>query len=179
MTTEVTAAELSPIILVQAEFDSGDTNLWSGYGNIVFDGDNYTGAGNLLQISSIEETEDIEARGVTITVSGIPSSLISIALSENYQDRPIKIWFGALNESTGALISDPELMFRGRMDTMQITEDGETALIAVRAENNLIALKRPRERRYTSDDQKLDYSTDTFFDQVPALQDDEIVWGRG
>lgn len=178
MVTEVTATELSPILLLKAEFDSGDVRLWTGTGEITFDGEVYSGGGDFLGVSSVEETQDIEANNVTATLTGIKSSLLSIALSEDYQDRPATIWFGVLNDATGALIADPEKMFAGRMDVMNIEYSGEDATISIRAEGNLITLKRPKERRYTAEDQKTDHSTDTFFDQVESLQDTQVAWGR-
>jgi hypothetical protein len=179
MVTEFTSDMLSPIILIDAEFDSGNVRLWTGYGDITFDGNTYQGGGDLLGVSVIDEVESIEANNVTLSLSGIPSSLISTALTEQYQDRPVRVYFGALDESTGALIGDPELMFRGRMDVMRIQEAGDTATISVKCENNLIILTRNKERRYTDSDQKLDYPNDTFFDQVDSIQDAEVVWGKG
>ncbi len=41
---EISAQRLAPIVLAKAEFDSGDVNLWSGYGNIIWNGDTYLGA---------------------------------------------------------------------------------------------------------------------------------------
>ena len=39
-------------------------------------------------------------------------------------------------------------------------------------------IEKPRERRYTSEDQKLDHPDDRGFEYVPALQDMPIFWGR-
>lgn len=177
MVTEVTADSLRPILLAKAEFDSSDLNLWSGIGDLDYNGDTYTGAGYLLSFTQVTETQEIEAKGIAAELSGVPSSIISLALSEEYQERPITIWFAALN-SSGALIADPYKLFSGRMDVMEIQESAETATIIVKAESNLIALKRAKERRYTKDDQQLDSPSDTFFDYVPELQDLEINWGR-
>lgn len=176
--TEVTGDSLAPIILVKAEFDSGDVNLFTGYGSLTFNGDTYNGGGDLMSFSSVEETQELEANNVTVTLSGVNSALISIALAEDYQDRPVTIWLGFLNQTTGALINDPVVMFRGRLDVMTIEEGGSTASISVRAESVLIALKRAKTRRYTAEDQKIDYPTDTFFDRVASLQDTQIIWGR-
>jgi len=179
MANEVTSDSLFSIRLVQAEFDSETLRFWSGYGDITFNSDTFTGGGDLLQISSVDEVQEVQANNVTVTLSGIPSSIISTALSEPYQDRPLKIWFGALDESTGNLIGDPELIFRGRMDVMKIEESGEEASISVRCENNLIVLERTNERRYTKEDQQLDHPNDNFFNQVDSIQDTEITWGKG
>ena len=146
MVTEVTAEKLKPLVLTQFEFDSGNINLWNGIGDISFQSTIFTGAGDLLEISPVEETENIRAAGVNFRLSGIPSAIISIALGEDYQDRPCSMWFAA-QSTAGALVADPFLIFKGRMDVMQIDEGGETSSISVSAENRLIDLQRPIERR--------------------------------
>ena len=178
MDTAMTAASKHPILLAKFAFDSGDVNLWNGIGDITFNGDVYTGAGDLGGVSPVEETEQTKAAGLIFSISGIPSAFIATALGEDYQGRAAKLWFGAVNDA-GAIIVDPELIFVGRMDVMTIDEAGETATIKVAVENVLIALESTSERRYTPEDQKLDFPNDTGFDQVAALQDVTITWGAG
>jgi len=123
--TELAASELSPFFAVEMDFEGDPVRLWGGYGNIVIDGDTYFGAATLLNISAISETSEVQANGITVSLSGIDTSLISAALSENYQGREMKVYFGVLNDS-GAIIDDPYIAFKGRMDVMTIDEDGET-----------------------------------------------------
>lgn len=177
LATELTSLTLSPIILVKLSFDGGDLNLWSGIGELLFDGDTYTGAGDLLSIAAIDETQGLTANGVQLSLSGIPSSIISAALTEEYQGRPAKVWLGALDDS-GTLVVDPYLMFSGFMDVMKHRDEGETATFALSVENELISLERPNVRRYTTQDQSIDGFSDTGFDQVPSLQDAKIIWGN-
>lgn len=175
--TEVESEQLSPILLLKAEFDGGDLRLWSGVGDIVYNSETYTGAGNLLGISNISETTDIEARGAVFALTGIDSSIISTALSENYQGRPISCWMGFLGNSP-AIVADPVLLFKGRMDVLQIDESGAAATLSMQVENKLIDLKRSKVRRYTSEDQKQEYPSDLGLDFVPSLQDMELIWGK-
>lgn len=172
----VVGAVLHPILLIEAYFDSGTMRLWNGIGDLSYGGETYYGAGSLIAVSQITETRNIEARGATLSLSGIPTTFLSLALSEDYQDRKV-VQRLALLDDTGAIIADPYTIFSGKMDVMQITDGGDTATIVVSAENDLIALKRPNERRRTPEDQKLKYTGDTFFDGVAKLQDAEIVWG--
>ncbi len=178
MVTEVTATSLQPILLAKMEFDSADLNLWTGVGDLVFSGDTYTGAGDLLSFSNIEETSNLRAVGMTAVLSGIPSSIITIALAEDYMGRAVTIWFGALN-SSGALVADPEPIFAGLIDSMPIEDAGNTATIQIQAENRLARLEESRVRRYTPEDQAIDYSGDLGLDFVATLNDGrDIVWGR-
>jgi len=176
--TEIEASTLSPIILIKAEFDSGDLRFWTGYNDITYDSEVYTGSGDLIKMERVSETQALSANGVSFELSGIPSSIVSIALSEDYQGRTITSWFGVLDAS-GAIISDPYQIFKGIMDTMVIADDGETAKVTVNSESELITLKESGERRYTPEDQKQDYPSDEGLDFVPIIQDIELSFGAG
>ena len=172
--TELTATKKEPIFLFEALFDSGPLRLWTGYGDIPWDGKTWSGSGHLLSISPIEETTDVQAPGVVLILSGVPSSILTLVDGEDYQGRTCSIFFGFLNAS-GVVIVDPYEVIRGLMDVMEDVEDGVTATVTLRIENALVDLERPVERRYTPEDQKLVDASDTFFDYVADLQERPIV----
>lgn len=173
--TEVTGDTVRPILFVQLEFDSGDVTVWNGIGDINWNGNVWNGVGDLGGVSAVEEVGDLKASGVRFTLSGIPAAMISTTLSEDYQDRPARMWLGFL-DANHAVIADPYPLFRGRMDVMDIEEGGETATIGVTAENVLARLERARETRYTAEDQKTTYAGDKGLEFVTSLQEKEIVW---
>ena len=174
----VASADLvRPIYLVKMEFDSGDLHLWSGLGNLVYDGDTYVGTGDLMSISPIKESEELIANGVDFTVSGIKQSLVSIARDEPYQGRKITLYLGAFDENAD-IISSPVILFGGFMDVMTISDSGETSTISISAENKLIAFDRASVRRFTAEDQKIDYPLDKGFEFVSQIAQQEIIWGR-
>ena len=176
-----TADVVRPIFLVRMVFDSGETpnelNLWSGVGDLTYDSETYTGVGDLLDISPITETADMQASGMNVTLTGVKSSLVVIAKDHEYQGRPLTVLFGAFDAS-GDLVANPTIIFSGFMDTMTITESGDTSSISISVENKLIAFERSKVRRYTAEDQKINYPTDKGFEFVTAIVEKEIVWGR-
>lgn len=174
---QLAASELQPFFAIKLAFDSGDVKLWTGYGDITVASETYTGGGQLLSISPIEETVEVAARGVNFALNGIDSSLVSVALTENYQGRSAKVYLGVI--SSGAVVSDPYLVFDGRMDVMTIEDVGDTASISLSAESRLIDLERSRVRRYTNSDQQNQFPGDTCLRFVADLQDKEIAWGSG
>lgn len=176
MITEVTAKTLSPILLMKAEFDSGDLLLWTGVGSITYNSDSYTGAGGMINVSPITESVNTQANGVEFALRGIPNDLIALALSEQYQGRFITCWFACLDTS-GAIVSSPYQLFKGRMDVLEILEAGETSTLTMRCENLLIDLQRIKVRRYTDEDQKALYAGDRGCEFVTQLQDRELIWG--
>ena len=175
LVTEITAPVLKPIMLFEAFFTGGTVRFWNGVGELTAMGNTYTGSGNLLSVSDFEETQDLQAQGIVLSLSGIPSNLISIALQEDYKGREVNIYLGAL-DSDNILVSDPYKVFSGFMDVMKIIEGGETAEIQISSESKAVILTRKKDRRYTPEDQKKEYPTDKGFDFVPLMQDQEIVW---
>jgi len=172
----VAAGEVYPAILVEGLFDSGALRLWSGIGDLSWNSYTWTGAGNVLTVEAITERGDVQALGTSVTLSGIPSTLVSLALAEPYQGRIVRI-YQALLTSAGAVVDDPDERFTGRADVMSISDDAQTAIITMSVESRLIDLQRPRERRYTNEDQKTRSAADRGFEYVASIQDQPIKWG--
>ena len=171
------AKVVRPIFLVHMVFDSSELNIWSGVGDLSFDSVTYTGLGDLLSISEIKETSDISATGINVSLSGVKTSLIAIAKDQDYQGRELTVRLGAFNES-GSLIADPVIIFSGFMDTMTIAEAGVYSSITIAVENKLVAFERAKIRRYTAEDQKIEYPADKGFEFVTSIVQKEIFWGR-
>jgi hypothetical protein len=137
----------------------------------------YQGIGTLGAISPVEETTDLAARGINFQLSGIPSAYVAIALTENYQGKECSVLFGAL-DATGAIVASPVTIFAGRMDVMSVADDGQQASIIMSAENKLVDFRRPREVRYTHEEQQNLFSTDLGLEFVNAIQEKQIYWGN-
>lgn len=178
MITEVTASVLSPILMVEMFFDSGTLRLWTGIGTINWAGNDFVGAGHLLGFSGVEETSDLSVSSTKFSLSGVPVSVLSMALTEDYQNRKVRCYFGTL-DNTGAVISDPYLLFSGKMDVMESQDSGETCTVALNAESDLVDLTVIRSRQYTSEDQKSEFYDDLGLDFVATIEDTEINWGVG
>jgi hypothetical protein len=168
---------VAPAFFFKAEFDGGDLLAWSGYGDITFGGDTYLGVGDFGGVDKVIETADVRANGSVFTLSGIPSALLAVALTEDYQGRPCTLYLGALNLTSGAIIGTPYPILSGRMDVMGIEEGGDEGTITLTVENRLIDLFRARERRYTHEDQQIDYAGDLGLEYVAGLQEKPINWG--
>lgn len=194
---ELSKPVLEPFFTVELDFDSSPLYMWTGYGNLTIGDKTYLGAGQVLNISSVSETTEMEAKGATITVSGIPSSFLSLALQEPYQGRECRISFAIvvnqelLQENGGLILTEAgdiiitevsgiklTEIFSGELDQMNIEENADTSVISVTAENVLIKLERPVVRRFTNEDQKSRFPNDRGLEYVAGLQDKDILWGR-
>lgn len=174
--TEIDGNQLSPALLVKFEFASGDVRFWTGYGSKTYNSEEYTGIGDVMGVSTVEEVQDIRATSVTFTLSGLNSSVISAALQSQYQGRAVTMWFAVL-DSSGALIADPYELFSGRMDVISFSDNGDAADFAIKCESNAIDIRKAKERRFTPEDQKIDYPSDKGLDYIPKIQDIDVVWG--
>jgi hypothetical protein len=175
MQTEVQAGTLRPVIFYEGEFASGTLRLWSGLGSISWNGQSWQGAGNLLSISAVTETADVRAAPMTVMLSGNVSALIATALAEARLGKPGKVWLGATNEA-GAIIVDPYLAFSGRLNVPKIEDAGEQCAISITYESRLIDLQRARARRWSDEDQQIDFPGDLGFEYVSGLPEQVIEW---
>ena len=170
--TALAQPEVQPFYAIEFNFDTAPVYFWTGYGNREIGGNTYLGTGNLLSLGGLEEAADLSAKSVTITLSGVPSDIVSLALSEPYQRRTCRILFGVQN--VDAIVE----VFSGVMNTMTIQDGGETSSIELLVESKLVELERAKIRRYTHESQQARYPNDTFFSYVAALQDRDVIWGR-
>jgi len=179
--TAVQLGSVVPFFMVLISTGASDILVWSGYGDYVStvsgSSKTYNGVGHLGLISTIAESQDFAARGINLSLSGIPSALISAALSDLEQGKAVRIFMGFFAQSTRVSINSEFELWTGITDIPSINEEGETATISISAENRLIDLEKVRVRRYTAEDQYRDDVTDLGFEFVPALQDREVLFG--
>ncbi len=166
-----------PILLAFLDFSSGAKRLWSGMGNLSWDDQTWQGTGHLGRISTIEETMELRAAGMSMQLSGVNTEDLTQVIAEPIQGRRARVYLGFLNGSF-QLVSDPTVLFDGRMDTVEITDGGPTATITMMVENRLRDLDRARTRNYTDADQQAKFPGDKGLEYVPSLQDIDIPWGQ-
>lgn len=174
--TALDSDEIEVFYAVDLAFDSGNVRLWTGYGDKTINSNTYSGTGDLLTIDGLEEVSDLSSRGTTLTLNGLDTTIVTYALTEDYQGRLVTIYWGVGSNTVE--------VFSGYMDKMTIQDAGDSATISLTVESRLIVLERPNVRRYTRESHagvrtaKGLSGSDTFFDWVTNLQDKQVVWGR-
>ena len=177
MATEVAKAQIAPVFFVEMDFASGFLRAWNGYGALDWNSHTWTGGGELMAMGQIEETRAIEATSLTLSLSGVPPAMVSVAYNDFSQGRPVTVWLGLMDTATGLVTADPVQIFAGRMDTISDQDDGQTAMISVSAESNLADLDRARTRYFTDQDQLRLFGTDRSLRYMPSIQDRPVPWG--
>lgn len=173
--TQTESTQVETFLLFEGDFIDGTVRAWSGYGDLTWNGEVWTGTGTMLSVSDIGEDNEVSAKGINIVLNGIPSEIISLALASCRQGADGRVYLGFL--SAGQVVSDPILLFEGKLDVPVIDESAETSSISISYESRLIDLLRPRESRFTDEDQKQAFSGDRGCEFVVALQDKNIKWG--
>lgn len=177
MVTAFTSNVVTPIFLAQIETAGGTIYAWSGYGTLTWNGINYNGTGTFGGVDTVTETSDLTATGVNFSLAGVDPALLSAALQDIRKGLKATLYLGALDSSLN-LIADPYQLFQGTTDVPTVNEGPENACtITISAESTLINLERVLERRYTTQDQSIDYPGDLGFQYVPSLQNAVIRFG--
>jgi hypothetical protein len=173
----IQSAALRLALFVEANFTSGPIYVWSGVGPITWGGKTWIGLGSLGNVSMIEEGATVEAKGITLTLSGIDPTLLTGILDEFQVGLPAIVSLG-LFDAAGALIADPVGCFVGQMDQPTLDVTGTSATISINCESRLIEMNVAVDRRYTNEDQQRDYPGDRGLEFVNSIQEAQIYWGR-
>jgi hypothetical protein len=164
------------LILVELEFASGIVRCCNATYTFHWNGVDWLGIGTLGSIEAIQEGTALQMYGCALTLSGIPTEIISTAFSEDYQGRTATIWLAPLTDDY-QFIADPVVVFKGRMDTMDI-EVGKTSKVTLSVESRLVDWDRPRIRRYNDADQTAEFPGDRGFRYVAQMVQKDLKWGR-
>lgn len=189
MVTALTSPNVRIGILASLQFSNETLYLWSGLGPLTWNSMTFQGVGTLGKVEGISEDTTVEARGVQISLSGIPSAMIGEALDNVRLMQTAQLWLVCFDTS-GNVISTPVVSFAGLMDKCSIDDDGSTCTITINCENVLADLNRPVPRHYTQADQQLDLAltltslglststVDTGFSHVNDIQELVVYWGQ-
>ena len=172
---------VKPIFAIELEISDGTLRFWGGYGNLTMtaggSSKTFTGTGDLLGFTNVSENSTLQMSGITVSMTGIKSSLISSILSADYTNRNGTLYMGLFDTSQN-VIADVYTLFKGKMDVANISEGPETSIVTLNIESRLVIFDLPLNRFYTLEDQEVDFSGDLGFEFIPDLQDKEIVWGK-
>lgn len=170
---------LFPVIFVEMEFASGPVYMCSASQPVYLNGNTYTGVGSFLQISTIEDGSTVQARGVTVTLSGIDPTLLPAVMNEFQVGLPATIYLGLFGGEGLSLVNDTVVAWSGRTDQPTITQqDATTASISINLESTLMDMNVPVPYRYTNQDQQLFFPGDQGFSWVNSIQSIALYWDQ-
>ena len=177
MKTAIAADLLPPALFVTATFATGPIYVWSGNFPIVWNSLTWVGIGSLGGVSVIEESSTVEAKGITLTLSGFDAGLLANVLAEVQLGAPVTVYLGFFDPTAPTLIATPIPAWAGRMDQPTIDVDGKKGNISINCENRLMDMNTPVDRRYTIQDAQIFAPGDEGFNFVSGIQEITVYWG--
>lgn len=173
--TAVTGRILYPALIFDLTFADNHYFLWAGIGPLIIGGVTYTGCGTLGKVTTCSEGTGVEAKGITLTLSGIDPTWIAESMAEINLASRAKVSLAFLS-TTGTVIDSPLCLFTGIMDGPSIDMDTNTASISIDVESKLVDMNRSRGGRLTDQDQKARFPNDWSLQWVSYNADRNILW---
>jgi hypothetical protein len=179
ITPAVLAALLAPdvslALMVEIGFRSGSVYIWSGLGDLSWNGHTWKGLGTLMGIAASEDAATVEARGISILLSGLDPALLADCQGEFQPGLPATVYLAVW--SGGSIIPDPLVTWAGRTDQPTIDVQPDMVTIAQACESRLSDMNVAVDRRLTHLDQQMDWPGDLGLQFVDAIQEMTLFWG--
>jgi len=175
MLAALSSSQITPAIFAQLTFASTTICVWSGIGDISWNTLTWTGLGSLLSLSPMEDGATVEARGISVVLSGLDPALLADCNSDYKLGLPARVYLGIM--SGGAPIADPLTTWAGKMDQPTVDVSAEEATITINLENLLISMNNAVDRRLTNQDQQMTWPGDLGLQFVDAIQEMTMFWG--
>lgn len=176
--TELEKPVTRVVYFVELQLSTGTQRISTFNQPITWGGNTWSGFGQLVNMSQVQEEEGSEAKNINLTIVAAESSWLALAIGpvEEYRGRPVKIYMCPLDTSF-QLVGTPVQVWRGTMDTVvvSIDENGEGG-VNVKCETSAFSLKRRPVFRVNAAQQKQKYSTDTGFDYLTDLIANPQLW---
>jgi len=175
--TEIVKSANKPFHLVKLSFDDVSYFLSDAYIPVTYDSNTYTPTGSFLAFSDIVETNEANIETISISLSGVDTTYVNLFLTGGYLDRTVQI-YKAFLDSNDALVSDPLLIFDGRLNNPVIKEDVEagTSTVAVQASSLFVDFDRINTRFTNNESQQSFFAGDTGF-RYSSVVVKELNWG--
>jgi len=158
---------------VEMQLEGGTIYVNTTGWDISWNGHTWLGTFGFGRINQIDDQPG-ELKGLSFELGGIESTKVSLVLTENVQGRPVIVYTAIFNGASQVV--DAIVEWRGRLDTMAISESDGKASISVTAEHFGIDLLRGSSIRFSDQDQKRLHPGDNFFEYMVSQADKKLVW---
>ncbi len=175
MLAALSSGEIHPAIFAELGFATSTVRVWSGIGDISWNSQTWTGLGSLLSLSPMEDGATVEARGISVVLSGLDPDLLADCDSDYKLGLPARVYLGLM--SGGTPIADPLTTWAGKMDQPSVDVSAEEATITINLENLLLSMNIAVDRRLTNQDQQMTWPGDLGLQFVDSIQEMTWFWG--
>jgi len=174
---------VKPVLFARLDFSSGVQRLHTEIGDRtithpVHGSETYTGIGDFGGVSSqvIESISGAPA-SLSISLTGVKSAFITDALTDDYFRRDADVLIG-LDDVSGTLLADPEYLFSGYMDKVDIVLSEGLAQMTLVCESRGTNLLSAPDNRFTDEDKQAEVSGDLSGEYIYRMEDLNLSWGK-
>jgi hypothetical protein len=176
------AADVKIVVFARLDFAGGVQRFHTEIGpktatHPIYGAEVYTGLGDFGGIASdVKEATSGAPIGITLALTGVDSGLINTFLTDDYFRRDAEIMFG-IEDTQGDLIDDPEIMFSGFMDKVDIVFTPGGGLATMQLESRGTNLLTASDLRFTDEELQIEFSGDLLGEYIYRMADLKLRWG--
>ena len=177
--TQLATNDIRPIHLITLGFSTPvniTDNSFSITSSVSGSSITYTASDFILGISDFSEETELSKTSINLQLSGANTTFISTVLNENVINDNVDIYRGLL-DSSNAVIADPFLLYKGKIDEFSIEETNQSSVVQLQIVSHWADFEKKNGRktnntsqqRFFANDVGMDFSSETVLD---------IKWGR-
>jgi len=172
---ELATNSLQPINLLFLNVSTG-LRFTDHYKNVTYDSNTYTASSLFTKLSSVTESSEIQVSNITVTFTGADQTITSIFLSNDYIEKEAEIHKGFIG-SNEAVIADPFLLFKGRIESFSISETLKDSKVNISIASHWADFSKVEGRKTNTGSQQIHFPNDLGFEFASQTVQD-IKWGR-
>ena len=173
---EIEKPELRPFLGVHIDLPDPVFAV-TGNASITYGGETWTAIGGLGQIDTVGEATDGSSVGVKATLYQVPAEFRDDVADQATRGCLYELFVGALDAAYREVIGF-KLIWKGRLDTYEIVDGGETITVSAGGESRMRDQRRPAIRRFTNWWQQRRYPGDLAFQYVSKMVEVPILWAK-
>lgn len=181
--TGLLAAVVKPVVYARLDFSSGVQRFHTEIGpktavHPTFGSESYTGIGDFGGLSSgVKEATSAAPANLSLTLTGLKTSLVNMALTDDYFRRDAEVMLG-LEDTDGVQLDDPIIMFSGYMDKIDIVLQDGLAQMTLSLESRGTNLLTASDWRFTDEDKQVEVNGDLMGEYIYRMADLQLRWGE-
>lgn len=173
---EIEKPELRPFLGLHIDLPdpvyavTGNATIW-------YDGQEWTAIGGIGSIDTIGEGTDGSAVGVRATLYKVPAEFRDDIADQAVRGCNYELYIGALDATYREVIGFKKI-WRGRLDSYDITDAGDSLTVTAGGESRMLDQRRPAIKRFTDFWQRKKYPGDRAFEYVSRMIEVPILWAK-
>lgn len=180
--TATLSKQLKIVIFARLDFASGVQRFHTEIGpkmaaHPIYGSELYLGIGDFGGIQGeIKETTSNAPEPLRLSLTGVKASLTATAITDDYFRRDAELMIGFENE-LGNLIANPEILYSGYMDKVDIVLQQDLAQMSLTLEHRGTNLLKASDHRFADEDKQAEVPGDLGAEYIWEMQDIKLKWG--